>query len=153
MSTIAIRHARIEDASAIASLLAQLGYPTHQENVAALIKKFCEPHAVFIAEENGNVTGVLALTINPGFAREGNRCWIDSLVVDQAQRGKGIGSLLLKHAEHYAHQNNCTYIDLISGVWRKDDGTHDFYYKHGYANEGPRAVLYFSKKKEYPEIE
>jgi len=47
--------------------------------------------------------------------------------------------------EAFAEQFSPVIIDLTSGARRAADGSHEFYKNLGYANEGPKAKLYFRK--------
>ncbi|CAG9001433.1 MAG: Aminoalkylphosphonate N-acetyltransferase [Candidatus Celerinatantimonas neptuna] len=51
--------------------------------------------------------------------------YVDDLIVDQAQRSLGAGSLLIDWLKNYARQNNCQQLHLDSGVQRFD--AHRFY--------------------------
>lgn len=52
---------------------------------------------------------------------------------------------LMLFVEAFAEQFSPVIIDLTSGARRAADGSHEFYKNLGYANEGPKAKLYFRK--------
>lgn len=51
---------------------------------------------LFVAEEDGKVTGMLTLTCCATLSRD--KYWIEDVIVDESQRGKGIGRALVKAA-------------------------------------------------------
>jgi GNAT superfamily N-acetyltransferase len=57
---------------------------------------------------------------------------IGGLVVNERFRGRGVGKLLLRHAERWARQKDLSSIYLRSNVIRK--GAHVFYESLGYQN-------------------
>jgi len=48
--------------------------------------------------------------------------------------------------EGIAQQHSPAIIDLTSGLRRVQDGTHEFYKRIGYKNEGPMAKFYLRKE-------
>ena len=59
----------------------------------------------------------------------GYRFYIDDLVTDEAQRGRGFGAALLRWCEQRARARGCGTLDLESGVQRPL--THRFYFREG----------------------
>jgi GNAT superfamily N-acetyltransferase len=47
-----------------------------------------------------------------------------SVVVDERQRGRKIGSQLLMFAENYVKALGCDKIELVSGLHRRQSGAH-----------------------------
>lgn len=89
-----------------------------------------------IASEGADILGFIFLTINVGVAT------IDSLLVHESLRRKGIASSLLKKAEEKAKKEGCHLIRLETG---EDWSARKFYEKHGYT---VRALLkgYYGKR-------
>jgi len=52
----------------------------------------------------------------------------------------------MKFVEDIAQQDSPAIIDLTSGLRRAQGGTHEFYKRIGYQNEGPMAKLYLRKE-------
>lgn len=52
----------------------------------------------------------------------------------------------MQFVENYARQFSPAIIDLTSGLRRASEGTHEFYKKLGYKNEGLMAKLYLRKE-------
>lgn len=59
----------------------------------------------------------------------GLRFYVDDLVTDEAERGRGFGQSLLTWCEQRARARNCDAFDLESGVQRA--GAHRFYFREG----------------------
>ncbi len=59
----------------------------------------------------------------------GKRFYIDDLVTDEAERGRGYGARLLTWCEELAKARGCTALDLESGVHRPK--AHRFYFRQG----------------------
>jgi ribosomal protein S18 acetylase RimI-like enzyme len=82
----------------------------------------------FVAESDNNIA---VGTIMVGY--DGHRGWIYSLAVDPKQRKKGIGTMLLKHAEKVLKSLNCPKVNLQIETWNKE--VVEFYRKNGYQVE------------------
>jgi predicted N-acetyltransferase YhbS len=93
---------------------------------------------IFIAKIEGRVVGtLLATTCQMLF---GNcQCFmvLEDVVVDAAYRRQGIGKALMKHAEEFAHDKNCSYIMLITDTERVE--SQAFYHTLGYESAEYRA--------------
>lgn len=57
---------------------------------------------LFVAEEDGKVTGMLTLTCCATLSRD--KYWIEDVIVDESQRGKGIGRALVKAAVSHVRE-------------------------------------------------
>jgi ribosomal protein S18 acetylase RimI-like enzyme len=62
---------------------------------------------------------------------------IEDVVVDAANRRKGVGTALMRHIEQYANEHDCSYIMLITDHDRQD--SQDFYKSLGYRSQEYRA--------------
>jgi len=130
---VQIRNAAPRDAARIATLAGQLGYSTDASTVANQLQTFAEhaDHVVLVAvtpPEERIIAWVHAATCPlvhaAGFAE------VHALVVDESCRGRGLGRLLMQHAENWAQGRGCSMIRLRSNVLR--DRAHEFYEKLGY---------------------
>jgi GNAT superfamily N-acetyltransferase len=134
-----IRPARVSDASAIARLSGQLGYPMTAEDAAARVRAMEDlpDHAVLVAQPDGVVAGWLhvcrRLTVEREYAE------ITSLVVDEAARSKGLGARLLAAAEGWAKTAGLAVVRVRSNVIR--ERAHGFYARHGYGEKKRQIVL------------
>jgi GNAT superfamily N-acetyltransferase len=131
-----IRPARSADAGAINVLLDQLGYSQDgHATTAARIQAWVDDQAsaVFVADANGDLLGVIAVHIYPFFVRDGTSGRIAALVVADQARGRGVGSRLVEVAESFAASHGCLRMEVTSGDRRP--GAHRFYQRRGYANQ------------------
>lgn len=129
---LTVRPATVADASRLAPLAVQLGYPSTVDQVAARLREIL-PHAdhlVLVAERKGGyIAGYIevfpfcTIGTNP-------RIEIASLVVDETCRSQGVGRLLIDRAEEWARANGYKEMGLRSNVIR--DRAHRFYENLGY---------------------
>jgi len=138
-----IRTVRETDAAAIASLAVQLGYPmTAEQGRERILLILADPDcAAFVAEGGAGdvagwvyVFGAHRLQTEP-FAE------IGGLVVDEAQRSKGIGTALMGAAESWAAARGYASVIVRSNVIRA--GAHEFYERLGFNRFKSQAI--FSK--------
>lgn len=131
LPSISVRAARTGDAARLSELAGQLGYPsTPEQTVERLRGILPDPqHAVFVAEQGGEVTGWLHVFILRTL-ESGERAEIGGLVVDESRRSQGAGRLLLGRAEQWAKEKGCAAIGLRSNVIR--ERAHRFYESLGY---------------------
>jgi len=131
-SRIAIREARISDASELALLAKQLGYDSTPEEVAARLPGIFadSEHIVFVAEnKNGELAGYVDAFLFRTAASD-VRAEIAGLVVHEASRSQNIGRMLMARAEDWAREKGCSECGLRSNVIR--EGAHRFYENLGY---------------------
>jgi len=135
-----IRPARSADAEAINELLDQLGYPQDgQATTTARIQTWADDpaSAVYVADAQGDLHGVIAVHICPFFVRDGAWARIAALVVSEGARGRGVGSRLLAAAESFAANHGCLQMEVTSGDRRPD--AHKFYQRRGYADQAGKS--------------
>ncbi len=131
-SSVVIRRARLDDASALADLCTQLGYPTGTDEVAKRLSVLerRDDTVIYVAETaDGQVIGwvqacLTHLLIVPRHAE------IGGLVVDEGWRGRGVGRQLMAAAEQWARQQGCAELRLRSNITRAE--AHRFYEALGY---------------------
>ena len=131
-AAIKIRRAKSSDASRIAELSGQLGYPAKPAEVTRRLRsiKPASHHAVLVAESpERKVLGWLHISVSPLLEVE-LRAEVDGLVVDDDERSRGTGALLLHAAEQWARSRGCKYMSVRSNVIR--ERAHQFYLRHGY---------------------
>lgn len=63
-----------------------------------------ESFILFVAEEDKKVTGMLTLTCCATLSRD--KYWIEDVIVDESQRGKGIGRALVKAAVSHVREKD-----------------------------------------------
>ncbi|RJX40598.1 GNAT family N-acetyltransferase [Paenibacillus pinisoli] len=97
---------------------------------------------ILLAVEGDAVRGCLQLVFIPGLGRLGmRRAIIESVRVDRAYRGEGIGQVMIKEAIELARAENCQMVQLTTDKSRSD--AHRFYERLGFTatHEGMKLVL------------
>jgi len=145
--TLKIRDAIEDDINEILDLMDQLGYSTSKEEFIEIFKKFTATpdYGVVVADYNNQVAGWLAWSKSQLFVVDKTRYHIEGIIVNPKYRGLGIGEKLMRFVEDIA-SNSPSIVDLTSGLRREKDGSHEFYKKLGYRNEGIMAKLYLRKE-------
>ena len=132
-ASTSIRVAGRADAPAIAQLTRQLGYDvpvsTLSERLGRLLPR--DDQRFLVAELDDDVVGWVHVVIAE-YVDTGIYAQIAGLVVDKRQRKRGIGQLLMRHAEEWAHQRGCSIVRLSSSTVRTE--AHRFYERLGYTN-------------------
>ena len=115
--------------------MAELGYPTDVASFAARVASVSENRddAVLIAEEAGEVLGLVSVHSFEMLHRPGRLGRITSLVVATSARNRGIGRKLLLAAEAHLRGLGCVKLEVTSGEQRVD--AHGFYASHGYSEQ------------------
>jgi GNAT superfamily N-acetyltransferase len=133
-TTFQIRPVTIHDAKEIARLAGQLGYPvdeaTMERRLAVILKD--RTHAVFVAEAEagvllGWIDAYLLQSVESEFSVE-----VAGLVVDEAQRRRGIGKALLAQTEEWGRARQAARVTVRCNTKRLE--SHRFYETLGYQN-------------------
>ena len=116
------------DAAAVSRMLAQLGY----EVAAAPLRRHSDEAgtAVLVAEVDRRVVGMVASRTRWHLHRDGVVTSIDSLVVDQEARSRGVGTDLLAAVCDEAKRVGARVVDLHSHHTRVD--ARRFYERYGF---------------------
>ena len=142
---VTVRPATLADAAALATLTGQLGYPSTLEQIAQRLAQISTlpDHAVFVAEvvQSHGAAGVAGwvhgsvrrILENDPFVE------IGGLIVDENQRGLGIGALLMDQLERWARGMGCGAVTVRSNVVR--GRAHAFYQRRGYATVKTQHVF------------
>lgn len=133
--TTVVRDAADGDASAVAGLLGEMGYPCSPRQAAGYMARFRGERAsrLQVAERAGAVVGLVATHIVPRLDEDGWSCRITDIVVAASQRRSGAGSALVAAAEAEARRHGARRLDLSSGEWRTD--AHAFYARLGFRSQ------------------
>jgi predicted N-acetyltransferase YhbS len=124
-----LRAARPEDAPRISVLLEQLGWAVTPDKVVAELSASPTTEIV-VAESDGDVVGLIAVTTRRQFQRAGNLITIDTLVVDEAHRSRGIGERLVGVALEAAARYSAQAVEAVSHLRRVD--ARRFYERLGF---------------------
>jgi GNAT superfamily N-acetyltransferase len=129
---VRIRAMTPADVPAVARLAGQLGYPSTEEQVARRFEAVTGlgSGGVYVAAaEADGVVGWIYVALQVTIEGDpGAEVW--GLVVDEAHRGRGIGRLLMGHAEEWARERGFRDVSLRTNIIRED--THRFYQSLGY---------------------
>jgi N-acetylglutamate synthase-like GNAT family acetyltransferase len=138
-TAVAVRPARLDDAPALVSLLAELGYPTDagtlERRLAALV---ADPAVtVLVAERDGRVVGLASMHVMPLIERAplGR---LSAIVVAADERRAGIGRALVERVESEARARGCERLELTSAERRAD--AHAFYRDLGFEPASQRFI-------------
>jgi GNAT superfamily N-acetyltransferase len=129
---VKIRAAIPDDASQLAELSRQLGYPAQPEEMKRRLARVQpdEEHALFVAEHpGGGIAGWIHVFLYHSI-ENATRAEVGGLVVDERCRSQGVGHQLLARAEQWAREKGCRAIGLRSNVIR--ERAHSFYEREGY---------------------
>lgn len=132
----------------IKNLILQLGYEVTENDMKSILELYLsnENYKVFVAEIDGKIVGLVAVSFIQLFVKSGKKCTVQALVVDENFRGRKIGHKLMEEIEDFAKNVGCIAIDLTSGKRREKDGTLRFYQSIGYGNDGLMATNYLRKE-------
>lgn len=135
---VVVREARVEDASEVMRLLAQLGHTQPPGDDRARFASYLEQgQHVFVAARaqsgpaGASLLGTVTLHITPVLHRVGPIGRMSALVVDESARGEGVGRALVVAAETFLFARGCTLIEVTSNKKRTD--AHAFYERLGYS--------------------
>jgi GNAT superfamily N-acetyltransferase len=139
-SEFEFRLATPSDATAIAALVTQLGYPTAgPEMQGRLARLLSHPeHTMVVAQSAGEVVGMASAEVGHALESDGTYGRITALVVDERWRGRGLGRLLMQRMERWCRERGAHRLTLTSGDHRVD--AHKFYEAIGYRSTGRRFV-------------
>jgi predicted N-acetyltransferase YhbS len=124
-----LRAAQPEDAPRISVLLDQLGWVVPPEKV--VVELSASPSTeVVVAELDRDVVGLIAVTTRRQFQRAGNLITIDTLVVDERHRSRGIGEQLVGVALEAAARSGAQAVEAVSALRRVE--ARRFYERLGF---------------------
>jgi len=141
-----IRLATIEDSAVIAQLMTQLievgDYERRQvppEQIENNLRKMADSDAyqVLLAEDEGQVVGLLGLSFRHTLFHPAPSALIDELVVEGGHRGRGVGQQLMAEAMKRCRAAGCCEIEVSTE--RSNEVAQEFYRRHGFSHE---AVLF-----------
>jgi GNAT superfamily N-acetyltransferase len=130
---VSIREARAEDSDRIAVLCGQLGYPVTMAEIGERLGSQTVRHGsgvVYVADlPDRPVAGWVQAFVREILLVDRN-AELGGLVVDEEQRGLGIGRALMEAVEEWARAQGCKSVWVRSNVIR--EGAHRFYRHIGY---------------------
>lgn len=147
-----IRQATTEDSAVIAQLMTQLieavgyeGWQVSAEQVEERLRKMADSDAyqVLLAEDEGQVVGLLSLSFRHTLFHSAPSALIDELVVERGHRRRGVGHQLMAEAIERCRAAGCCEIEVTTE--RANETAQRFYRQHGFSHE---AVLFELEFKE-----
>ena len=127
-----IRIAKAGDASRLADLSGQLGYPATAAQIRQRLGAIrpASLNSVFVAEaKDAGVIGWLHVSKQALLESE-MRAEVNGLVVAEGHRSLGAGARLIAAAEDWARKHGCKFMSVRSNVVR--ERAHNFYERNGY---------------------
>ncbi len=85
-------------------------------------------HDLLLAEEDGAILGMAAMSIVMGAGIRKN-AYLEDFVVSSEARGKGVGGLLWDEMLKWGREKGARRLEFTCGVGR--EAAHAFYHKHG----------------------
>jgi GNAT superfamily N-acetyltransferase len=135
---IAIRDAKLGDASELATLMCQLGYQTTAPEMQMRLQRILEnpAYTTFIAEVNGTVYGMIGALSAASYMHNELNGRIIALVVCRKVRRHGIGRKLIEAVEKDFARRKVNRVSLTARFEREE--AHQFYEQAGYVRTGLR---------------
>jgi ribosomal protein S18 acetylase RimI-like enzyme len=126
-----VRAATPEVATALNRLLPQLSPSANAADLDTLtrIADSATTRLLIARDPNGKIVGTLTLAVFRTLT--GTRAWIEDVVVDSAQRGRGVGEALVRSALALAADEEATTVDLTSRPAR--EAANRMYERIGFA--------------------
>ncbi len=141
MSNILIREASVADIPAMLQLYAQPGYDDGDTLSFADAQGLFEKTAMypyykfFVAMDDGLVVGTYAILVMDNLGHRGTpSALVESVAVDPALQGRGVGQAMMDHAMSIAGMKGCYKLALSSSLKRVR--AHAFYEKLGFRRYG-----------------
>jgi GNAT superfamily N-acetyltransferase len=121
VAAITIRAATASDAERLATLLTDEGYPAGPSDLAARIDRFLSSGShVLVAEAADAVVGFVAFHVIPRFETDERFVRVIALVVDPAERERGVARLLLADVERIAIDEGVSFLEVTAGRHRPE---------------------------------
>lgn len=133
-----VRIAKPEDLEALIPLLISLftqevefqpNRALHEKALAEILADERIGH-IFVAENEGKIVGMVSALYTVSTALGSQVALIEDMVVDQAYRGKQLGSELLSFALDFIKQRGCLRATLLTDS--DNMGAQKFYARHGF---------------------
>jgi ribosomal protein S18 acetylase RimI-like enzyme len=138
--TALIRSAQPEDAPVIVLLITELAERTGEHSPISenyVNAYMAHPdNSILLAEEHGQVMGLISFSVRPNLYHAANSCLIEELIVTATARDRGLGSALINEVVRRAATLECAEVSV--STLEENERAIAFYNKHGFVDE---AVL------------
>lgn len=140
VDSFVIRVAEPSDATEAARLFTQLGHTMSCEQVAERWQKFSTAgNTAFVVDRNdGSLAGVLTTSCTAVLHRTELVGRITTMIIDEPDRGRGLGRRLVESAEAHLLRLGCGLLEITSNDRLSD--AHAFYGRLGYERTSIRFV-------------
>jgi predicted N-acetyltransferase YhbS len=140
---VRVRAATVADASLVAGLMEQFGYPATKVDLERRLERLASDRRahVVVAELDGAVVGVGSVTTVDVIESNAPLAMLLTLVVDQVVLRRGVGRALVGSLERFARASGCFGIVVQSG--RSRVHAHALYRALGYEQTGERFIKLF----------
>lgn len=124
-----IRQATSTDAETITRLVQQLAAeihessPIHAQYVADYLQSAVS--RVILAEDDGQVVGMLSCTLRPNLYHAGQTCLVEELIVERLYRSQGVGRQLMLTLFNELRADGCVEVSVSTGM--ENTGAIRFY--------------------------
>lgn len=148
-----VREAREADLDTMVELLGHLFKqeadfaPSQSKQRRALSLILARPSAgrLFVLTLGGKVLGMVSLLFTISTAEGGKAAWLEDLVVLPEQRGRGLGTRLLRAAVDWARKEGITRITLLTDA--DNLGARGLYLRHGFSASAMQPLrLHLARK-------
>lgn len=135
-----VRPSTAADLPVLANLLAELGYPTAPEQLAArmAVIEARADFGTFVAELDGLVAGMISVSVSPSLLRSEPNGAIVALVVSSAFRGRGVAPALIERGERWLREHGANRATVNPSIHREP--AHRLYTRLGYEHTGLRLT-------------
>jgi GNAT superfamily N-acetyltransferase len=137
---LTIRVAEMNDATALAQLMCELGYETTKSEMQTRMERIAADgrYRTFVAVCDGRVCGMIGTVTYPSYEHNDSGGRILALATLSTMRRRGIGRALIATAEKDFAQRGISRLALNTRLVRED--AHKFYDSLGYERNGWRFV-------------
>jgi GNAT superfamily N-acetyltransferase len=151
--SLRVREARVGDLDAMVELLGHLFKqesdfaPSASKQRRALALILSQPSAgqLFVLTVDDKVLGMVSLLFTISTAEGGKAAWLEDLVVKPEQRGRGLGTRLLRAAVDWARREGITRITLLTDS--DNVGARGLYLRHGFKTSAMQPLrLHLTRK-------
>ncbi|MDW8101433.1 MAG: GNAT family N-acetyltransferase [Anaerolineae bacterium] len=136
-----IRKANREDARGVWNLIVQLQEflrlesSPYEEFAPRWEEALDSPNfEAFVAEERGDIKGLATVWYRESLSHGGLVALIDEFVVTEGERGKGVGTCLLKYVVNHCFRRGCIEVEVITEA--DNFAARGFYHKLGFYEVG-----------------
>jgi len=142
VSFVKTRTAKEQDCAAMVPLFEQWGHAQTELQVSAVLGLWSSTPLgeILLADDHGTVAGMAAVAASPRFADFGRNATLAGLVVADAYRRRGVGTMLLTAVETTARSWGCVRLELTSS--RSRTAAHDLYLAFGFEETSERQARY-----------